>query len=125
MPMKIAAIVFLMLFFTGYRSAAQEPNPVEYGLDISVDVSKITIQCGGVILGGSSCGWFQELTVHVGGVQYELLALRQESRPYLLKRGTYKGKIVTEQTPDNYEYARKYRLLLPDGKTADFQLIQE
>ena len=125
MPMKTSMIVFLMLFFTVYGRAAQEPNPAEYGLEISVDVSKITIQCGGVILGGSSCGWYQELTVHIDRVPYELLGLREESRPYLLKRGTYKGKIVSEQTPDNYEYARKYRLLLPDGKTADFQLVQE
>lgn len=123
--MRLGLIALLFVLPAIQAQAPQEQNPGEYDLNVTVDTSKVTIQCGGVVLGGSSCAWHQELAVHIGEAQYELLGIRDETKPLLLRRGRYKGRILNEQTAGGYEYSRRYRLLLPDGKTADFQVVQE
>jgi hypothetical protein len=115
-PMKVLAIILLLLSPSALRAEKPKPNPADFTVTVHVVRSRIYPP------GAYS---IQHLDTIIDGMSAEL----QTSAPYygVLAPGDYKAQLATTsyipKNPNGYDIFRVYRLLLPDGTTRDFNLV--
>ena len=119
--MKKALLVILLL--APLFAWAEKPNPTDYTTDIHVQSSRLVMYYGDVTQGSSVNSWTQDLSAVIGGKKYELLGSIKGT--YLLRVGSYKAKILKEETKGTYEYDLTYQFLFPDGTTRNYLVVGE
>jgi hypothetical protein len=62
----------------------------------------------------------QILRVVIDGKKYQLIALG--SRPWALPVGDYQARIIKDQPIQGGQYERRYEIIFPDGKTAQYDV---
>ena len=110
---------------TGSVALAAPPNPADYTVTLHITSSHLTDDCQRIAT--PPCA---QLDVTTGGAKYMLLgsALRSNSRSLagVLQIGDYKAKLIQlikGNAKSDYLLTEDYDILLPDGKTASFQVI--
>jgi hypothetical protein len=106
---SVLGIVFLL--FASVVSFAQDRPAKEYPLKVHVSSSEQQ---------GFGMQEQQILRVVIEGKKYQLIALG--SRPWALPVGDYRGRMSKEKPVEGGQYDRRYELLFPDGKTAEYQV---
>jgi hypothetical protein len=132
---KRKILAAILLFSSGLCWAAK-PNPSDYAVTVHVQSSQLVSVCYDVF-GKNYCEIRLHLNVLIDGKKYVL-----EGKPLVenldssgvLRIGDYKASLVVAYktrlggddapVPD-YVDRRKYEILLPDGKTHEFQLVGE
>ena len=107
--MKMTGLLFLLLIGT-FRLAAQ--TPADYPVNIHVSSSYYYWEAG---LGKL------RLDATIDGKKY---VLQSYYAGYLLTPGDFKAKLVKDQHNSSYEFSQKYKVLFPDHKTRDFDVMK-
>ncbi len=102
-------IAFLLSASVG--SIAQNGPAKQYPIKVHVISSELR---------GSSNPDLQVLRVVIEGKKYQLIGLG--SKPWALKVGDYHARIVRDRPIQAGQYERRYELIFPDGKTAQYEV---
>jgi hypothetical protein len=101
--------------------AAPKADQTTYPLNAQVQQASLVNICGTTDK-GSDCGYVQHLTVLMDGKHYQLNGTAYSSD--ILQAGQYKARIQKDDSHgQTYNRTLIYRLLFPDGKTADFLVV--
>ncbi len=111
--------LFFLLLLALPGALQAQANPA-YTVTIHVTASRITVFCGAVGLGGSSCNSEQQITADVGSSTYEMSNFK--SIKGIVAPGDYKGKLVEDKTWPTNEFNKTYELLVPDGSARKFNV---
>ena len=120
--MKKIAFFALVLANTAAFAA---PNPADYTETLHVTASHLVFDTTTNLVTS------MRLNIITGGIKYELsgIALRSTIRngkdPGVLPVGDYKAKLIKTNYKPDYLLFESYEILLPDGKTASFQVVGE
>ena len=106
---SLLCVVFLLS--ASFLSFAQNATAKEYPIKVHVSSSEQQ---------GFSMQQQQVLRVVIDGKKYQLIALG--SRPWALRVGDYQARIIKDKPIEGGQYERRYELIFPDGKTAQYDV---
>jgi len=99
----------VLLSCASVASLAQNGPAKEYPIKVHVSSSE---------LHGFAMQEQQVLRVVIDGKKYQLIAVG--SRPWALPVGDYQARITVDKPVQGGQYERRYELMFPDGKTAQY-----
>ena len=100
-------IVFLLS--ASVVSIAQKEPAKEYPIKVHVSSSELQ---------GSGMEQIQILRVVIDGRKYQLISIG--SKPWAFPVGDYRARITKDKPIEGGQYDRRYELIFPDGKTAQY-----
>jgi hypothetical protein len=104
-------LCMVFVFSASLGGAAQSGPTKEYPIKVHVTSSELY---------GSSNPDLQVLRVVIDGKKYQLIGLG--SKPWALHLGDYRARVITDREIGGAEYERRYELIFPDGKTAQYEV---
>jgi len=118
--MKGLLVVLMMIcpmVALGQAKAAKESFPIH----VHVTASKFVVIPSQ--LSDSGGDLIDELTVIIDGKKYLWAVPTPGRRNSLLLPGNYKARVISDKHYAPYEVNRRYKMLLPDGKTINVTLM--
>ncbi len=106
--------VAMLLLLSTFASAASNPNPAEYSVNVHVSSSRM-------IREGGSMAFTQLLVVTIDGKKYELESGYPANA--LLALGDYKAKLVKDEHRGDHDTYRVYEFLFSDNRTRRFIVV--
>jgi hypothetical protein len=104
-------LCIVLLFSASVVSFAQNGSVKEYPIKVHVSSSELQ---------GYSMQQQQVLRVVIDGKKYQLIALG--SMPWALPVGDYRARMASYKLIQGGMYERRYELIFPDGKTAQYEV---
>jgi hypothetical protein len=127
------ALIFVCLNAAVVPSCAAEakPDPSQYTLVVHVSASRYAQMVGASGASAINPNLLSEvLTATVGNRHYKLLGPTSSAKAFmhgngLIDPGDYHARLTQDEHKTSYESAQQFEILLPDGATRRFTVIEQ
>jgi hypothetical protein len=116
----VGSLAALLSLFLVHPVLAADPS--DYPVKIHVAASELANERTSDMK-GSTCGYYQVLTVTIDAKKYRLES--SGPRAQLLLPGDYQARIAKDQKKNASEYFRQYELIFSDGQTVKYDVTGE